>query len=98
NDFAVDQQRAVRTRTALQLAILLMHFADLFEQLFVAFGPRRWATFAPGVKTTARDLEHAADYAHRPTLAVRLDEGKLHGCSFAKHAAAFFKISRSMSS
>src|SRR4029079_2722086 len=60
--------------------------------------PSRRIAFQPRVEAAARHPQHAADDHRRPTNAMRLDERKLHGCSLAKNAAAFFKISRSISS
>src|SRR5205085_2602049 len=75
----------------------LMRLADLFQKLLLTDLPGRGRAFDPGVEPAAADFQHAADHAHRPDLSMSLDEGELHGCSLAKNAAAFFKISRSIS-
>jgi hypothetical protein len=46
----------------------------------------------------ARHLQHPAKHTHRVSGPLRMDESELHVCSFAKKAAAFFKISRSIRS
>src|SRR4029453_4548798 len=83
---------------AIQLAALLMRLADLDQQLLFTSRPPRRRPAAPGIESAAAHLPHPAHHPPRPALAMRADEGVLHGCSFAKNAAAFFKISRSISS
>ena len=51
----------------------------------------------PGVIARLRDREHAADRGQREGFhQLALDEGVLHRLSFAKYAAAFFKIAFSI--
>src|SRR4051812_12423290 len=88
----------MHARTSVQLAILPMLHADLFQQVLLTDLPHRRLALLPQIKSAARDLQHTADRTHRPAGAMFVDEAELHGCSLAKNAAAFFKISRSINS
>src|SRR6185295_14061166 len=94
----VDQQRPVHARAAVQLAVLRVRHADLGQQLVLTNLSLRRLAFQPRVKPAARHAQHPAHHLHRPATAVVFDEAELHGCSLAKSAAAFFRISRSISS
>src|SRR6185295_3136559 len=86
-------------RAAVHAAVLLVHRLDLLGQLPPA--PCRGAgrPVPPGVVARAADLQDLAAHLHRELWRKMLfDEAELHGCSFAKNAAAFFKISRSINS
>src|SRR5438552_3738481 len=98
DDFAVDQKRPMHAWRAIQLAVLKMLCLDLLQQLLLTDLPSRGVALQPGVEPGTRHLQQAAHHTHRPAPPMLLDECKLHGCSFAKNAAAFFKISRSISS
>src|SRR5688572_4769067 len=74
-----------------------MHRPDLPGQLFPALRPRAGRAVPPGVVARAADFQHLAARLDRELpRQVPFDEGELHGCSFAKNAAAFFKMSRSI--
>src|SRR5258706_3314293 len=74
------------------------HDPELVQQLLLTDLPRRRLALLPEIKTAARDLQHPAGPAYWQTPAMFVDKAELHGCSLAKNAAAFFKISRSISS
>src|ERR1700686_4743430 len=69
--------------------------ANLRAQLLIAPG---WLTSRPGppgIEPPPRDPERPAQPFRRPDPPVLRDEGELHVDSFAKYAAAFFRMSRS---
>src|SRR5262249_5118356 len=76
--------------------MLAVHGMDLLDELGVGAITLAVRALRPGVEPAAGDLEDAAELAYREGLAVLLDEAKLHFCSSAKYANAFFKMSRSM--
>jgi len=58
---------------------------------------RRDRTCLPRVEAAARYRQYVAHHDHRPRRLLLVDERELHAFSFAKKAAAFFNISRSIS-
>jgi hypothetical protein len=50
------------------------------------------------MKAAARDAEHITEHGDGVERLLHEDERELHVLSFAKKAAAFFRISRSISS
>src|SRR6516165_12041008 len=75
-----------------------VNLTDLLEELGATSGLGAGWTLGPGVVAASRDLERVAKYVDRERALMVANEGKSHGCSFAKKAVAFFKISRSMRS
>src|SRR3989441_7372626 len=71
---------------------------DLETQPFVRPRARRRRARLPRVEARARHLERAAEHPHREDGLLRGDEPESHGCSFAKKAVAFFRMSRSIRS
>src|SRR5271154_6021990 len=51
----------------------------------------------PGIVAATRHLQHAAKPLNLPVVSMLVNPGELHGCSLAKNAAAFFKMSLSIS-
>ena len=49
-----------------------------------------WA-IKPGVVTRAGDIKHMSHDFNLELVAMIMNEGELHSCSFAKYAAAFLK-------
>src|SRR5262249_32208557 len=81
---------------------------DVFDhcgQFCVFFFSIRSVLFPPCVKSAARHVEHLTHQRNGNSIFAWLalfffihimDEGELHMLSFANHAAAFFRISRSI--
>src|SRR5271167_461986 len=69
--------------------------AHLRCQRFVTLRTRTARSCQPGIKATPRDPERPAQPSRRPNPPVLRDEADLHIDSFAKYAAAFFRMSRS---
>src|ERR1019366_3865309 len=67
------------------------------EALVKRFRPRRDRTRLPRIEAAARYRQHVAHRDHRPRRRLLVDERELHAFAFAKNAAAFFNISRSIS-
>src|SRR4051794_3822745 len=97
---ALSVQRPAHARAAVHAAVLLVHALDLHRQRLASPGPRAGRSPEPGVVTRAAHRQYLAGNVNRKLAdQMRFDEGKLHGCcSLAKNCAAFFKISRSISS
>ena len=72
---------------------------DVNAQALVVLGPLAGLALEPGQIAAARDLQCPAGLRQRITLAVNPDLQERVPCrdSFAKYAAAFFTISRSIS-
>src|SRR5450432_172178 len=84
--------------TAVEFLVLAVCDPYLVQQFLSADLPGRRLSSTPAIKSAAAHLQDSADYAHRPASAMFVDKSELHGCSLAKNAAAFFKISRSIRS
>src|SRR5262245_56537534 len=69
--------------------------AHEYLQLAVALRTCRFRPPLPGVEPAARHAQTPAEQLERVVCLLRRDEAKLHRRSFAKKAAAFFRISRS---
>src|ERR1051325_277805 len=95
---AAGRQLAVHPRAAVDPPVLVVDGLDLHRQFLPPTPPGAGLALEPRVEPAAGHLQHTAHHRDGPYLAMLLDEGELHGCSLAKNAAAFFKISRSMSS
>src|SRR5262249_45306269 len=67
-------------------------------QLAIATRPRRFRPTAPGVIPVRRDIERATEHTNSEGGLLRDDPRELHCWCFAKKAAAFFRISRSVRS
>src|SRR4029453_17688962 len=84
-------------RAAIRLATRVERRLDEHFELLVLLAPRRRWTLAPRVEARGRQPKGAAQLGDRPLSAclLRGDERELHVVSFAKKAAAFFRMSRS---
>src|SRR5712691_4471855 len=69
--------------------------ANLHAKLFVAPAALTARSCQPSIEAAPRDTECPAQPFRRPDPPVLRDEGELHVDSFAKYAAAFFRMSRS---
>src|SRR5690606_15272674 len=67
--------------------------ANLFEEPFVRMPASRLRTSLRGMPATTRDAQQVAHHRHAEGFFLRGDPSVLHIDSFAKYAAAFFKIS-----
>src|SRR6187200_1276977 len=85
-------------RAAIGAPALVMDFGDDDAQRLVCLLASRRRTLPPGVVAAWGNLEHAAHRSHGEMGLLLVDEGEFHSLSFAKKAAAFFKISRSIRS
>src|ERR1700733_6019624 len=89
-------QRPMDPGAAVDAAAVGVHRPDLLGQFAsppLAFTDR---PATPGVKAAGTHLQNPAHRLDAKGLAMLLNPGELHGCSLAKNAAAFFKISRSI--
>src|ERR1019366_3327477 len=84
-------------RTAVGAASRLVCGLDVHDELHILQGPRRDRTRLPRIEAAARYRQYVAHRDRRPRRLLLVDERELHAFSFAKKAAAFFKISRSIS-
>ena len=91
-------QLAVDPRRAVDRAGLRVGLADLLDEPTAADGRRARRSVPPGVVAAPRDPQDLAQQLDGEVALVVADEGELHGCSLAKKAVAFFKISRSIRS
>jgi hypothetical protein len=57
--------------------------------------PASWAA-QPSMETVSRDIEHSAHQHYRPDPSMLRQKAEFHIDSFAKWAAAFFRMSRSI--
>src|SRR5262249_57244388 len=87
--FGVDARAAV---AGLELGV---DGADLHEQGVLPLLAGAGGPLAPGVVPGRRDVQRGAQQAHRPLVAVFVDEAEHHSTSWAKSAVAFFRMSRS---
>src|SRR6266545_4282470 len=75
---------------------LLMNLADVRQQLAIAEPPLRTLTALPSREATVTDLQRRAQPLHRIRAAILFNKRVPHSDSFAKYAAAFFRISVSI--
>src|SRR6185312_7617884 len=75
---------------------ILKNHLDLRSQLAASNHMPALRPLEPGVISRDAHLQHLADPSDRKGLEIRFDKCEFHACSFAKNAAAFFKISRSI--
>src|SRR5205823_14677256 len=68
---------------------------DLRAEILVALDASAAWPCQPAIKPTSRDTERLAQPFRRPDPPVLRNETELHVDSFAKYAAAFFRMSRS---
>ena len=92
------EQVAMNPWTAIGAATYLMRRANQHAQLLVALGMRRFGPGVPRVEATQRHVQRPTELRDRKTGLLRSNPGKLHAWCFAKKAAAFFRISRSVRS
>src|SRR5688572_17092719 len=88
-------ERAPSLDPTIDLPVIQVHAPDVDQQLLISHATGAGRPMEPGVKPAARDRQLPAQLRHRELAAMRTDEAVLHEDSFAKYAAAFFKISRS---
>jgi len=77
------------------LEVREVHRPDLREQLRIGKTARAGTAIAPFVIAAARNAQHPTQRCDGKACLVYSNERVPHGSSFAKYAAAFFKISRS---
>jgi hypothetical protein len=88
-------QLLVDPGTAISAAALFVGGSDQLKKTLVFDSPFKPRLLGPGVEPAAVNPKNPAHH-HNPVLVpVRADERVLYSGSFAKYAAAFFKISRS---
>ena len=73
-----------------------MRGADLHPQLLIPVGPPRRRPLLPRIKTAGGDAQRPTALGHRELGPLRGNPGKPYCWCFAKKAAAFFKMSRSV--
>src|SRR2546421_368566 len=97
---ALAAQLPVHPRSAVAAVAALMNGADRFDQSQTPQLTRWWPLggVAPAVVAGRVTAQHSAHGANRPLPAMFVDEAVSHGCSLAKKAVAFFKISFSITS
>ena len=95
---AVCLQLMVDARTAIGLSALPMDGLDVDRQSPVLAPARAFAAITPHEVSRLGYLQHPAHGCQPPHGPVTFNEGILHGLSLAKNAAAFFRMSRSISS
>src|SRR6185312_8153848 len=94
---ALPAKSAVNARAAVPLAALRVRRRDLDSELRIRLRPFAARPLLPVVVAAAGDLQDLAKNGDRIVRLLRVDELEHHPFSFAKKAAAFFKISRSIS-
>ena len=67
---------------------------DGCDALLVTAGSVAERTIETGIEALSRDVQHLARLAHWPYMPALRDESELHVASFARNAAARFRISR----
>src|SRR5712691_13411157 len=98
NVLAIGLEILVDARTPVGLAARSVRGSNLDFERGIFLRPETEATPAPGVEARGRDQQRPAQHSHGVRRLLRLDEPELHWLSFAKKAAAFFSISRSIRS
>ena len=88
----------MHSRAAVTTATRLVRRADQHAQLPVSPLVRRLRPSTPGIEPTRGDREGPTQYPNREEDLLRADERERYALSFAKKAAAFFRISRSVRS
>src|SRR5262249_28739509 len=89
------EQIPVNPRTAVPALARGERRPDEHFQVAILFRTRRLRSLPPGVEAAARHAQTATQQIERMMRLLRRDEPEFHRRSFAKKAAAFFKISRS---
>src|ERR1041384_2182559 len=89
--FAGDPRAAVSLSGGLECPF------HLGGQIRMTRGPDAGNALQPVVKTRRRDFQNFTHESHGILLSVRLNKRIPQGCSLAKKAVAFFKISFSIS-
>src|SRR4029079_7342028 len=88
-------QLGVNAGAAVGASASLVHLTDDHRQAAVLTGTFRFWPAAPGVVASARNTQRPAPARDSLDRLLRSDERELHALSFAKKAAAFFRMSRS---
>src|SRR4029078_7315937 len=86
-------ERAPDLHPSVGLPVLHVHATDVDQQPLVAQATGAGRAIEPSVKSAARKRELPTQPCHGKLVAMVTDETVLHGNSFAKYAAAFFKMS-----
>ena len=87
-----EDPRAAVGRTAVPIGLF-----DQDQQASIFDGPIGKWLLQPGVVAASMDPQNPAEHHHPMSMPVGVNEGVLYSGSFAKYAAAFFKMSRSSS-
>src|SRR5438128_5870564 len=80
---------------AIGLVMFLVHAANIGQQALIGLDSRARRTLPPVVEPAAGDAQHSTQRGNPELHVVVPDELVPHGSSFAKYAAAFFRMSRS---
>src|SRR6185369_3800726 len=88
----------VHSRTAVSPTTLVVRRTHQDSEPSVFSGAPRLGPRKPRVEAASRHAEGPREHRHRVASPLRVDERELHAFSFAKKAAAFFRISRSIRS
>src|SRR5437867_2976288 len=80
---------------AIGLAMFPVHATNIGQQARIGLDSRARRTLPPLVEPAAGDAQDAAQHGNPELRVVLPDELVPHGSSFAKYAAAFFRMSRS---
>src|SRR4030095_3276839 len=90
-------QFPMNARTAVSGATSLINGVDARPQTLITMRSlTRWPTLRR-IVARATNLQHTTHQRHRKLITMGMNAGVLHGRSFAKYAAAFFRKSRSCS-
>src|SRR4029079_9798684 len=91
-------QHPLDARAAVRLTAIDEDFIDALAQRLIGAHASTRCSSHERVVALPRNPEHTAEHRDRELRLLRVDERELHSLSFAKKAAAFFRISRSISS
>src|SRR4029079_8940564 len=92
---ALSDKLAMNARRAIGSAALKINGRYLLCQVLIANGARGHRPTTAGEIATPADLQRMAHRGNGRLAVMLFELGDLHGCSLAKYAAAFFKMSRS---
>ena len=87
----------VNSRTAIGLATSHEYSSNLDGQTLIFHFACTWHTTEPRVVSAARNTKHSTERRDGKALAFTMDEYEPHRFLLAKNSAAFFRISKSMS-
>jgi len=89
------RELGVDTRPPIRSTTFTVNLDDRYTEIHVLTSSNAWRSAAPFVVASVRYIEQRAHPPYAVLRSLLLDECVLHRGSFAKNAAAFFKISRS---